>query len=77
MTHYVLLPRSRSISAEARKILGEQPGVEVVDETYGKALLIEATDDAAASLRVMLPDWIISPETSYPRTAQILRSTID
>lgn len=69
MTHYVLLPRSRSISPEARKLLVEQPGVEVIDEAAGKALLVDATDDAAASLRDVLPDWIISPETAYPRSA--------
>ena len=68
MAHYVLLPRCRSISPEIRQLLAKQPGVRVIDEAGGKALLIDATEDAAERLRDVLIDWIITRETAYPRS---------
>ena len=69
MARYVLLPRSRSISIEARQILIEQPGVQIVDECAGRALLVDATEDAAKILGEVLTNWIITRETVYPRPA--------
>ena len=70
MARYVLLPRSRHVSPEARKRLVDQAGIEVVDETAGRAFLVDATDEAVAGLRKALPDWIISPEILHPRPSR-------
>ena len=69
MAHYVLLPRSRSISTEARRLLIKQSGVQIIDEYEGKALLVDATEEGAKSLRETFTDWIITRETVYMQTA--------
>ena len=68
MTHYVLLSRSRSISPKDRQFLAGQPGVQIVDEVGARALLVDATEDAAETLRAVLTDWIITRETVYSRS---------
>lgn len=68
MPRYVLLPRSRSISSATRRILKEQLEVEVVDECAGRALLVEATEDAADNLSRLLGDCIVARESAYPRS---------
>ena len=66
MARYVLLPRLRRVLPKIRQRIVDHPSVEVIDETRGKALIVEGTDDAAAYLRDVLTGWIVNPEIEHP-----------
>ena len=42
------------------------PGVSVVDETVGKAVLVEATEEGLRSLERVQGNWKIAPELIHP-----------
>ena len=65
MARYVLMPRAQGISIELRRRILHDPEVEIIDETLGKALLVEATEIAVTRLRASLDGWIVTPEVEY------------
>lgn len=73
---YVLFHRMPSSHSEDIERIRNTPGVSVIDETRGRALLIEATDEAVGELRSMLVGWLISSET-HQLPPQPHRETVD
>lgn len=54
-------PREEDLQRIARA-----PGVRVVDETLGRAMLLEGPDDAIEELQAQLSDWTVAREMTYP-----------
>ena len=65
MARYVLLSRDPEPSDEDLSRIAATPGVTILDQTLSRAMLLEATDQAAAELRSGLPRWIVSAEVEY------------
>jgi hypothetical protein len=66
MPRYVLFSRSREAGADIDRIR-KIPGVTVVDETAGRAMLVDVSEEAATQLRSSLKDWVIEEQISYAR----------
>ncbi len=69
MSRYVLLSREKEVRREDSEAVAREPGVTVIEEGVGRAILVEATEEAADRLREHLPGWIVSKETVHPRPA--------
>jgi hypothetical protein len=69
---YVLFrQRSPQASTEPAAIK-DLPGVDVIDETAGRAMLIEVTDEGLDRLRDLLQGWSLAEEAAFdsPEAAQ-------
>ena len=67
MSRYVLKSKTLDFSSEEFQHVARIAGVKIIDEISGDALLIEATEDAAARLRRVDADLALYPETTYPK----------
>ena len=67
MSRYVLKSKTLDFSSEEFLRVVRPTGVKIIDEIAGHALLIEATEDAAAQLRRVDGDLDLYPETAYPK----------
>ncbi|MGD9545088.1 MAG: hypothetical protein AB7F41_08630 [Methylocystis sp.] len=67
MKRFVLLFNADAPPAADLGRIAATSGVRVVDHEIARAALVEADDVAIEKLRKQLPDWIISPETSFPK----------
>ncbi len=71
MRRFVLLRRESGLEPSAREELERIPGVEIVDQTTGRAFLVEVDVKTQPKLKELLPGWVISEEVEYelPRDA--------
>ena len=62
----MLLSREKDARREDFDAVASEPGVTIIEETVGRAILVEATEEAAERLREHLPGWVVSKETFHP-----------
>jgi len=67
MPRYILVARSRTADDAEIERIRRTPGLTVVDETANRAMLVDASEEAATELRSELRDWQIEEEISYSR----------
>lgn len=67
MPRYVLLHRGGPATSEDLDRISSIEGVEVLEQTAGRALLVEAKPAAAKRLRAELTNWIVERELEYRR----------
>ncbi|MBI5105695.1 MAG: hypothetical protein HZB46_12075 [Solirubrobacterales bacterium] len=66
MARYVLLCRDREPDEAELARIAATPGVTVLDRAAPGAMLLDATEDAAAALREDLRGWVVAPEMQHP-----------
>ncbi len=62
---YVLLCREETPDPEDLRAIANAPGVKILAHSVPRALLVEASQEAADKLRLDLKKWIISEEVTY------------
>jgi hypothetical protein len=72
---YVLLCREETSDPEDIRRIANAPGVKILDHSIPRALLVEASEKAAARLRSDLKKWIIAEEVTYSLPRQPFRKT--
>lgn len=65
MAHYVLKFRGSNPPQSDLDHIDRAPGITILDNTATGAMLLEASDDAAAALDHVLADWIVAKEVTY------------
>ncbi len=66
MSRYVLLFQHAEPKSEDLERIASAPGVTVVDHTVNKAMLLEGSDEAVATLRDQLDGWVVAKQVTYP-----------
>jgi hypothetical protein len=66
MGRYVLFCREASPDPDDLRDIENEPGVTVLNHEVARAMLVEASVEAAASLRSKLEKWTIAKEETYP-----------
>jgi hypothetical protein len=66
VSHYVLLHPDDEPSADDLARIEQTPGVNILDHSIDRAILLEAPEEAVAELRANLKDWIVAKQTIYP-----------
>jgi len=66
MARYVLKHRAGNPRREDIALIEAEKGVTVRDRTAG-SLLVDASEEAARGLDARLPDWTVTPETTFER----------
>lgn len=66
MAHYVLKFRGTNPPQSDLDRIDRAPGIRILDRTARRAMLLEASDDAAAALDQQLADWTVAKEVTYP-----------
>lgn len=66
MARYVLFSRKADPDPADVALIAEAMDVTVIDNSQ-RAILLEATEEAAARLKEALPDWVVAPEVDYER----------
>jgi len=64
---YVLLCREKTPDPEDLRTIANAPGVKILAHSVPRALLVEASQEAADKLRSDLKNWSISEEVVYSR----------
>ena len=72
MARYVLKHRAGDPQREDIALIEAAEGVTVRDRTAG-SLLVDASEEAARGLDARLPDWTVTPETTFERPAPFRR----
>jgi hypothetical protein len=62
---YVLLCREETPDPDDLRAIANAPGVKILPHSIPRALLVEASQEAADKLRSDLKKWIISKEVTY------------
>lgn len=64
MAKYVLKHRGDDSPGEEIALIERTEGVTIHDRMAG-ALLIDASEEVVQSLRERLPNWVVTPETTF------------
>ena len=67
MAQFVLLFRGEGASDDVLRLIHETPGLRVVDQTFNRAMLVDASPDALSALSGQLKGWIVAEEVAYDR----------
>ncbi len=62
---YVLLCRDENPEPSDLSSIANAPGVKILEHSVPRALLVEASEEAAARLRTNLKRWTIAKEVTY------------
>ena len=60
-----LFKRNKEAVRPELEAMAVELGFTIVEDAVEQAVLVEATEKAAANLRRRLPDWIVSKETTH------------
>jgi hypothetical protein len=66
MSRYVLLFRDAEPTPDDLERITSAPGVTVLDHSISRAMLLEGSDIAVATLRDQLSGWIVARQVTYP-----------
>ena len=72
---YVLRCREETPDPDDLRRIANAPGVKILDHSVPRALLVEASEEAAARLRSDLKKWIIAEEVTYSLPSHPFRKT--
>jgi len=67
MGHYILLSRHSEPPQEDLERIAKAPGVTVLNTTLDRAMLVEASPEAASALDEQLDGWTLAEEAVHPR----------
>jgi hypothetical protein len=67
MARYVLFCRKPNPVPEDLALIAKTPGLRMIDNTEGRALLVEASANSIERLRSELKSWVVADEATYPR----------
>ncbi len=70
---YVLLCREETPDPNDLKRIANAPGVKILAHSVPRALLVEASQEAADKLRSDLKKWIIAKEVTYSSPHQLFK----
>lgn len=65
MAHYVLVFRGAEPPEADLQLIEQEADVTIVDHSASRALLVDATENAAKRLREELDKWIVAAEVMY------------
>lgn len=66
MARYVLFCQTAPPRTADLALIRATPGITVLDETDGRALLVEGTAQGIRTLTTALSQWTIAPERIHP-----------
>jgi len=65
VAHYVLKYRGVNPPQADLRRINNAPGITILDRAADRAMLLEASDEAAAALDRQLADWTVAKEVAY------------
>jgi hypothetical protein len=67
VAQYVLRSHQSEPRQEDLDRIANAPGVKILDSTQNRAMLLEASEGAAAELNDQLDEWTLAKQVTYPQ----------